>query len=260
MRSKTSLWAGTLLFAAGAAAAIPAPPAGATTWNTWQEMAISALNSAGYGPVTAPGASTPVTSSTVTTGSGQSITIDERSFDATVDGDTVVVSDTVLQGTQLLVAESDPVTGVQVTLVLQPGASSVREVRQERGRTARSDIQAGPGMHADTPGSCDAAVWAPVVVGSAFGPLIGSTTGTWCGANETLAVISALYEWTGSGSRQVTASGASVYGESNYVTTWAACTPAAGDTDFQTAGLWSVNGALQPGLTSAWTPLACAPF
>ncbi len=247
------------ILCAGADAA--AAPAG-QGWGAWQRMAVAALDGAGDGPVTAIGPSSGVTTSSVTTASGQSVPVAERSFGATVGQDPVVVAESLFQGSQMVVTEADVVTGVEDVLVLSPGSANVQSAHKVRGRTMRVSVAsgAGPGTTADTPGSCNVGVWPPDVVGSGFGPLIGAETGVWCADPETIGIISGLYEYLYTGSKAVSSAGGSQYAYDLYITAWAACTPSSGSTYFQTAGLWTINGALQPGYTSAWTPLACAPI
>ncbi len=229
-------------------------------WSAWEKTAITALDNAGDGPVTSPGSSTSVASTTVTSGTGVSVDVLQRSFPATGNGDQVVVAESLLDDTQLVVTEADLVTGNEDILVLQPTTDSVQSARTLKGRTMRVDVNAaGSGNTNDFAGGCNVGEWPPSVVGSAYGPLIAGTSGVACADPVTIGLISGLYEFLASGSRQISSAGSSQYGYDLYVTAWAACTPASGDTYFQTAGLWSVNGVLQSGPTSAWTLLACAP-
>jgi hypothetical protein len=166
----------------------------------------------------------------------------------------VVISETVLGFNQLIVSEDDQVTGNDEMLVLQPGTDNTNAVHRYSLRSgSRHAVQL------DAAGGCGYSVYAPTVVGSEFGPLVDAGSDVECGQYESMAVISGLYQFTGV-SAKVSASGASQSGYYLRVDDWAGCTLSSSGTFFQTAGLWSINGALQGGLTSAWVGLGCAPL
>jgi len=92
------------------------------------------------------------------------------------------------------------------------------------------------------------------VIGSVYGPLIQSTGVISCtSGSATLGMIVGLYQ---GGASQLGNAGGAGWGGYLGINAYAACY-ATGLHYFQTAQLWAVNGATQPGSSSAWDVLDC---
>jgi hypothetical protein len=267
MRRRDGLMAGVaaLVLAAGGALVPPPAPAGATA--AWPGLEAQALHAVamylGSGPVGSTGSPTGIASSTVTTGTGQTISVQQQTVPATDSAGNLVVGLSLLGGQQLVVTEQDP-TGAQpgATLVLSPGSVQVAQVRTLPRLVRRT--ASGTILRADDSGSgaggCGGYPAPPGVVNSVFGPLIMGPGVVACYYSpESIGVFAQIYENPWGNSRAVgNAGGGSTYGTFLVENSYAPCYAAGYNTYFITAELWSLNGNLAGGATSSVASLNCA--
>jgi hypothetical protein len=228
-------------------------------WNDWMSQAFDAIqNSQGFGQIVQQGDLSAVSHTSLSLPGVGTVSVQQR---------TVVISDgttsdlvglTVLGEEQEMVDVINPVNGDDTTLVLAPYSSNVNDSVHVRQRHHQDVAPAPTGDAPRVAGGCYASPDAPFVVGSVYGPLVKGIGVVSCPyGNESLSVMASLYERSGSGSTHVGNGGsASVFGTYLAVDAYDGCTPSTGHA-FQTAQLWSVNGTLQSGASSAWATLGC---
>jgi hypothetical protein len=233
------------------------PASASPNWSDWFDQALAAAENAGaIGSNVQSTDLTAVDRSSLGLPDGTAVTVDQRTV-LVDDGTTqLLLGMTVLGGQQLIVDLIDPSTGHAVTLVLAPGSSDGSTDVQMRHTAHRAT--APTGASPSVAGGCYASPDAPFVVGSIYGPLVKGIGVVSCPfGNESLSAMASLYERTASGSAHVGNGGsASVFGTYLAVDAYYGCAASTGH-QFQTAQLWSVNGALQPGAASGWPTLGC---
>ena len=267
-----------------AATASSAPAGAAPNWTSLLQAALQATAAyRGSGPLTASGPAGAVALSAVTTAAG-TITVAQRTVEATDGSGTVLLQLVFLGGTQLVVDETSPSDGFRgATLVLEPGSSVVAGVyplpgtvpttatdaatsipsrRSHRRATATDAVlttttrdRHQPRARLVTVGGCYGDPQTPGVIGSMYGPLVQGEGVVDCGVSEDMSVIVSLYQ----GSTHVgTTAGGSATGDYLGVNAYYGCTTITGTNSFHTAELWAINGNLQGGDTSSSANLHCA--
>jgi hypothetical protein len=251
---------------------------GAPNWSSLEQTALGVTASArGDGTLDVVGGPSSVAQSTITTASGP-VSLAQQTVVATDQSGVVVLDLDLLGGRQLVVNEMSPAANDQgETLVLAPGTSTVTGTYRLAGasqataqtatlRTASHRHGAGivasdgvlhRGGHVvatlATAGGCFPAPQEPGVISSVYGPLIQGTGVIDCTVSpETLAQIIGLYM----GSTQLNNAGGATYGSYLAINTYSPCYSSSAHS-FQTAELWSINGALQTGANSGWSSLNC---
>ncbi|HVX20948.1 MAG TPA: hypothetical protein VHB02_06355 [Acidimicrobiales bacterium] len=266
-----------------ASATTATPPNAITSGTpTWQQLQATALQVAadaqGVQTLNLAGLPSVPVQSTVTTPSGP-VSLSQQTVVSTGRSGTVVVNLSLLGGKQEIVSEMNVNQNYAgETLVLAPGTSRVTGTYHLPGAShataSTSALHRGTHGHhvvttasdgvykTSTDSKIDLAAayncWAnpqpPGVIGSIYGPLIQATGVIDClSGSATLAMIVGLYQNNGAQKGSGSGSGWGGYLGINayapcYQTSW---------NWFQTAQIWAVNGALQPGASSSWSYLGC---
>ncbi len=244
-----------------AASAAPAPlaasaaPAPGPSWPTLQDQAATAVaGSRDNGPVTFTGVlSGPAARTPVGLVHGGSVPSTGELLAARDGAGSFKVDLDLLGSSQLVVT----ILGSPGTvLVLTPGTSTVAEshtvaVSQTRPAIASAGLE-GAGL-----GSCGAAAYDPVVIGSIYGPLIDANLMVECSAPETIASFGSLSEWVYQ-AKTIGTGGGTVYTNYFSYNVYAPCTPVSWLSYFQDGVLASINGGPLFGGTSPWVGLNCA--
>jgi len=263
---------------AAASAASTSTSSAAPNWSSLEQTALGVTAGArGDGTLDVVGVPSSVAQSTITTASGP-VSLAQQTVVATDQSGVVVLDLALLGGRQLVVSEMSPAANDQgETLVLAPGTSTVTGTYRLAGAsqaTAQTAVlrtashRHGTGIVASdgvlhrgghvvatlaTAGGCFPAPQEPGVISSVYGPLIQGTGVIDCTSSpETLAQIIGLYM----GSTQLNNAGGATYGSYLAINTYSPCYSSSAHS-FQTAELWSINGALQTGANSGWSSLNC---
>jgi|GEM_PF-2149461 len=265
-----------------ASAATTAPLTTASGTPNWEALEQSALqaaaNAQGEPTLNVAGLPSVPVRTTVTTPSGP-VSLSQETVVSTGRSGTVVVNVAVLGGRQEIVSEMNADQNFAgETLVMAPGSSSqvtatyglpgashataATSALHRHGRHAAVVAASDGVFHASAKADVNLAAaygcWAypqaPGVIGSVYGPLIQSEGVISCTSGvATLAIIVGLYQNNGAEKGSASGSGWGGYLGINayapcYQTSW---------NYFQTAELWSVNGAFQGGSDSGWSYLGC---